>query len=348
LINRGFYVQERLSLLVPPGTPPGSYDILAALYSHTMQRNLDVWNAAGLPVGVTIPIGTLEVLRPVWPSSVSALGLENQLDEHAIDSLALAGTENLPARIEVGQPFVVNWAWQAVESPGAAYNAELLWIDADGGAAATSPAVPLVTGYPTDQWQQGDVWRGLHVLYVPGRLEKGNYQIAVRILDSGGQPTGEQVTIGEMEITTPPRTFEMPEPNNPTDADWVMGIELLGYDLVDRRVAPREAVELTLYWQPQSDLAVNLTLFVHLVDESGNIVGQVDQIPVLGARPTTGWAPGEVIENPIQVYISPEVPPGEYSLRIGWYDATTGVRIPLEDSGDAFWLPDTIRIIRSP
>jgi hypothetical protein len=81
-----------------------------------------------------------------------------------------------------------------------------------------------------------------------------------------------------------------------------------------------------------------------LVDESGNIIAQQDQIPAMGARPTTGWAPGEVIADRVLVYLGSGVPPGQYRLRIGWYNALTVERFHLSDGSDSWLLPDEVTI----
>lgn len=344
-VQNGFYVQERLAIQVPAGTPPGSYTLHAALYSHTAGRNLEIWDAAGVPVGVILPIGTVDIKRPVLRPSADALELSEKLDEPATNALTLVGVETLPAEIEVGQPFSLIWGWQATDSLVQDFGAQVVWLDEEDHAAAASPIIPLVTGYPTDQWEPGDIWKGIHVLYVPGRLERGEYDAAVRLYDAAGRQVGQDVILGKMQVITPPRSFDVPDVESETEIDWANGIRLIGYDAGQRRVRPGEAVNVSLYWQPQTDVTVSLTLFMHLVDEAGNIIAQQDQIPVLGARPTTGWAPGEAIRNPIQLFIPQNVLAGEYNVRIGWYNAATGERIPLTNGDDSLTLPELIRVL---
>jgi hypothetical protein len=150
--------------------------------------------------------------------------------------------------------------------------------------------------------------------------------------------------LGVVDVATPPRSFDSPDPAIDADALWENGIRLLGYDLAERHLSPGEAVDLTLYWQPQADLTASLTVFTHLLDESGNIIAQQDQIPAMGARPTTGWAPGEVIADRVLVYLGSGVPPGQYRLRIGWYNALTVERFHLSDGSDSWLLPDEVTI----
>jgi len=341
----GFYVQERVVLQAPSGTPPGTYTIEVGLYSHTAGRNLDVFDAGGNPLGVTAPIGTLEVTRPPRPARLGDLGYEQGFNAHLTDDLTFLAMTPLPENGEVGQPLAVIWAWRARSNLQQVYHARLIWLDQGGVVAASSPAVPPATGYPTDQWRRGDVWRGVHLLYIPGRLERGTYQVAVQLTDASDSPVGEYFVIGEMAVSTPERRFEAPPMAVTANVAWENGIALLGYDLPRRRVSQGDGLHLTLHWQPQNEITQSLTVFVHLCDGGGHIVAQQDHIPVNGSRPTTGWAPAEVVSDPYSLFISSDVPPGRYHLRVGWYDAVTGVRVPLPDGGDFWALPDTITVI---
>jgi hypothetical protein len=166
----------------------------------------------------------------------------------------------------------------------------------------------------------------------------------VQILD-GDEPVGETVPIGAMEVSTPPRSFETPEDMLVhAGARWSNGITLLGYDLPEMNVEQGDGLAVTFYWQASEQLAQSLTVFVHLYTDDGVIVAQRDQIPVGGARPTTGWAPSEVLTDRYQLFISEDVPPGTYHLRVGWYNALTAERFRLVD-GQEFWpLPGEIQV----
>jgi len=72
-------------------------------------------------------------------------------------------------------------------------------------------------------------------------------------------------------------------------------------------------------------------------------------VPLRGAAPTTGWLPGEVLSDPYQLPVSPAVPPGLYTIEIGFYDAVTNRRLPLlaadgRPTGDRVLLDTPVRI----
>jgi hypothetical protein len=207
----------------------------------------------------------------------------------------------------------------------------------------SAPFMP-VTGYSTDQWQQGDAWTGIHPVYIPGNLDAGTYTVAIQLFDPSGKAAGTSVPIGQMAVTTPPRNFSIPRMGVTADTAWQNGINLLGYDLKSLRIKQGDGLNLTLYWQTDRNVHTSLTIFIHIYDESGKNVTQQDTIPLNGSRPTTGWASGEVLTDPHAIFIPLTTTPGRYWIRIGLYDAATGIRVPLSN-GNEFWiLPQTIRV----
>ena len=49
-------------------------------------------------------------------------------------------------------------------------------------------------------------------------------------------------------------------------------------------------------------------------------------------RPTTGWLPGEVLEDPYRIPVPSDAPPGAYQIEIGMYDPDTLERLPARDA----------------
>ncbi len=88
-------------------------------------------------------------------------------------------------------------------------------------------------------------------------------------------------------------------------------------------------MQLTLYFQALQELQVSYTVFTHLLDAENQIRGQMYSIPGRGETPTTSWIDGEVIIDEYEIVVDPEVPPDDYVLEIGIYDAATGERLPV-------------------
>jgi hypothetical protein len=61
---------------------------------------------------------------------------------------------------------------------------------------------------------------------------------------------------------------------------------------------------VTLYWQPTVVTDEQATVFVHLLDDSGNIVAQHDGPPVSGTYPLTAWQVGTIIADQHRLQLS--------------------------------------------
>jgi hypothetical protein len=81
-------------------------------------------------------------------------------------------------------------------------------------------------------------------------------------------------------------------------------------------------------------MPISYRVFVHLVDEAGHILDQSDAEPAGWTRPTTGWAPGEYVIDRHRLLIPADVTLDQLALRVGLYDADTGLRLTTQ--GDDF------------
>ncbi|MCA9980175.1 MAG: hypothetical protein KDD89_05065 [Anaerolineales bacterium] len=141
-------------------------------------------------------------------------------------------------------------------------------------------------------------------------------------------------------ITCPPSGV------SPTPAGAVFGdvIQLVGYELTPRADTDA-ALDLTFYWLSRAYTPQDLTLFVHLLDESGQIVTQHDAPPAWGQNPTSGWQVGDLYSETITLTA---VASGNYQVALGWYEATTGDRLAItnhpQQTDNRALLPETVRL----
>jgi hypothetical protein len=116
-------------------------------------------------------------------------------------------------------------------------------------------------------------------------------------------------------------------------------IELSGYALSPLELPAGDVARVALFWHPEQTPLRRYKVFIHVLDEANNIVGQVDAEPGGGVRPTTSWAPGETVVDQYGVFIHPATPPGEYRVEVGVYDMETGERMAAPDGSTQVWLP---------
>jgi len=79
---------------------------------------------------------------------------------------------------------------------------------------------------------------------------------------------------------------------------------------------------LTLFWRAGAPLQTRYKVFVHLyADPDAPPPAQHDGEPGGGLAPTTAWTPGATVIDRHGILIPADLPPGEYTLAVGVYDA---------------------------
>jgi hypothetical protein len=103
----------------------------------------------------------------------------------------------------------------------------------------------------------------------------------------------------------------------------------LGYDLRVTKPGPGDRVPLVLYWQATSPVTDDLSIFLHLTNDAGELIWQDDGAADHGSRPTWSWGSEETIVDPHTVVLPSDLTEGEYALVAGIYDWRTGERLPV-------------------
>ena len=119
----------------------------------------------------------------------------------------------------------------------------------------------------------------------------------------------------------------------PLDVHLGQAIALRGYALLSETVAAGDILQLTLFWQALDIPPARYKVFVQVLDDQDNIVGQHDSEPGGGLHLTINWKRGEQITDNYGVLVEADTPPGRYRLVVGMYDLFTGDRLPVFENG---------------
>ncbi len=325
---------------VPPGIPSGRY----ALQSRLV-RTAD---------GTTIPMTNGEVEYHLADIMVHGSPCSTVVDNLPVDvnlkknfgrEIQLLGYNRPAAEIQPGFPVMVDLWWCAKRQPETDYRLRLQLINTAGQIVGESLSPLVREDYPTSQWQEDELLMGRSSLTVPANVEAGSYDLRLSLLQSGsddvmriGWPLGSRsLSLNPIMVTPLPLKTELPPISRSLLADFGQPpvIELHGYDLNTVEVTGDETLELRLVWRSIADnLHTSYKVFVHLLDESGEIVTQSDSVPANGFRPTTSWREGEVISDEYSLSAPIEIKSEEYALWIGLYDPETGLRLPIYVGGE--------------
>ncbi len=135
-----------------------------------------------------------------------------------------------------------------------------------------------------------------------------------------------------------------PVPASPVLEADVGGVaRVLDVSVDPERVRPGDPVFVRVVWQPLRPTAEPLTVFVHLVDDTGVVLAQRDTWPGLGRTTTTTWRPGRVFEDVYRIDVPDSVyRPNHATVRLGLGGATVG-RLPITVRGSAEAPTDTLK-----
>jgi hypothetical protein len=210
-------------------------------------------------------------------------------------------------------------------------------VDGADQVVAQSDRQPGGAYYPTTIWQPGEQLRDDHILAIPSGTALGVYQMLAGMYalsdESEIQPLGQPLAIGQVAVKDGVPT-EPVDTGQPMGAEFGDQIELVGYST--HQAAGVLAV--TLYWRCIEPPETNYSVFVHLLDTEYQIVAQHDGQPQGNAYPTSVWDVDEVLADEHPLSLPPDLPAGDYQLRVGLYLPETGERLPVEGSGDSLEL----------
>jgi hypothetical protein len=120
-------------------------------------------------------------------------------------------------------------------------------------------------------------------------------------------------------------------------ATFEKGLQLDRTRISNAAVQAGDPICLELQWSTTNQLPADYTVFVHILDQSGQLVAQSDLQPGGGYAPTSRWPIGQTITDRHGVVLPPALAPGTYQIVIGWY-GPDGVRLTSDEGRDTIAL----------
>jgi len=320
-------VVSRLPLQIPVDAPPQLFGLNIALTSNhgalALAQN-------GQAAASFVRLGEAQVERGPVPASKPDLEVRYP-SKAKFGDLQLLGSDAV-GEIAAGDTWRLVLFWQANAKISSNYKLRLVAATAEG-QEITRQEETLVDEYPTKRWRAGEYVRSIHDLQIPEDAPRGKAIIRVSLWTPDGKPVGraDGAPIAGIEIGGRAHIFEKPRPQSGYAARFGDAIEMIGYDLPQKNFRAGEPFRVTLYWHALKPAAKAYTVFVHVLDANGRVIGQKDAPPLDGAAPTDSWQPNEYIADAYAFDVAPNALKGAASLEIGFYDGVTGNRLPVSD-----------------
>jgi len=85
-----------------------------------------------------------------------------------------------------------------------------------------------------------------------------------------------------------------------------------------------EGIPVTLYWETVGRVTGEHNVYIRLVDEQGNVWGQIDRMILAGLWRPDRWYTGYYLRDEYKLPVDPATPPGTYHFEVGMYDFVSG------------------------
>ncbi len=259
------------------------------------------------------------------------------------DQITVEGISAETDTLSAGQPFTLTVNVAVADSPH--YNYQLTtylsnFTTLERYAITTSE--PFDGAYRSTRWQAGDRLSLPVRLQVPADLPEGSYTIDLifyntdldRSLGLAQSPEQAYPSLRFGSVASVPITQDTLDEAKLTESDfvWNDGIALSAYAFRQEN----DQLVADLRWFSQTKRNTNYKLFLHLIDEAGQIVTQVDAYPLDGRYPPAAWPAGKTIDDSHSIPLPPDLAAGSYTLRLGFYNQDG--QLMLRDSAESFVL----------
>ena len=252
--------------------------------------------------------------------------------------------------LQAGQDLEITLYWQALEPVSEDYVVFNHLFGLDGVEIGRAhDLLPL----PTSRWLPGQVVATVHRvatkanLPVPAvaMLEAGLYdkdERALPVTDRYARPLPAVLA----RVKFVPVTWPEEPPPIADNVRFGEALVLEGHAPLPTLIhtGVLDTITIKLWWRAITEVGEDYAIFVHLVDDRGNVVAQADGVPMAGRYPTGAWTPGERIVDLRVLPLPKELPTGTYHLWVGVYNLLDGQRLRIGATGTDSFLLGMLRV----
>jgi 4-amino-4-deoxy-L-arabinose transferase-like glycosyltransferase len=254
-------------------------------------------------------------------------------------AIDLLHAEVQPKHVEAGKTLRVTLYWGARWPITQSYRVLIEAFDLAGTNIGSTYALPYNGRFATQRWQPGAYFRDEYALRIAPDAPHGPARIQLslaRLYPSEGRAQIDGapwpvflIDRVKVRATVPASSITSGRSPLATFGDLIR--------LDEARVEPDH---VTFFWTALRAPEADYTVFIHVLDGDGQMIGQHDGQPFGGEYPTSLWDAGERVRDARAL----ELPPAMRRLRVGWYDHRTGQRLPAYMPDGRPWPDDAVSI----
>ena len=326
-------IRGRVDIHLPADLPPITYRVRLRVLDPESGRNLDLVDAADIPIGQSLSLGELALDK--HDLSQATVGVANEVGADMGHGLQLWGFDLPRLEYRPGDTLRLTLWWRAADelsaangsanSPAAQQTAHFRLLDYKNEMVWEERGA-VVAHHPLAEWQPQEVNRSIYRLTIPSELTGGKYHLQAGVEDT-------LIALTTLDITPRYHQYGVPPMQQPLGVAFEEGIILLGYDLHAPTVRPGETMTVTLYWRGSEPISTSYKVSLQLLTPDLRMAAQDDSIPVRWTYPTTAWLPGEVISDEHILTINSLAVQDRHVLIAVLYDEKSGRRLMVEQAG---------------
>ena len=252
------------------------------------------------------------------------------------DSARLLGTARARLSVQPGGELSVRACWEAAAPMTQDYTVFIHLVGREDARVAERYTYPGLGRFPTSLWPVGRAFCDVYRMRVKEWASTPElYDLVIGLYDTS---TDERLVAHDLAGATvgfPVQTQVRVAPEEPLSIspqhslDYRLGeaISLSGYTFSEP-LQSSLPLTITLYWRAQGHPEEDYTIFIHLLDDAGQLLTQSDAPPRHGRYPTSAWQPGDIIPDEHVLEIPALSPGQQVHLRTGMYHPDTLERIP--------------------
>ncbi|MEM7115961.1 MAG: hypothetical protein AAF614_26200 [Chloroflexota bacterium] len=274
--------------------------------------------------------------------------VQTALDVNAADKFRLRGVEMKTAVFQPADPLHITLNLAPNQPITQALTTNLHLVAAQDQQIWAWKQHNAPHSVPGGWWQAGQTIPERITIETTADLPVGGYELRAFFHDANNEsrwplfPAGadqprDWVRLGYLLI---PPNVTLPANAMPVAAtfgDSAAGNTIqLTHAAITKPAAPGDPLTVELFWQASQPPELSYTVFVHLLNEAGELVSNHDSIPGNGRFPTPTWHLPTPIPDSHTLPLPNTLPASTYQLLVGLYLLETGERLPAHTANNQF------------